>query len=748
MPAGRKHPPPRGSTGWAGVDPSGADVQAWIDGPEGAGNIALHLGPVGGPAGDGTEIIGIDVDAYGGKGGAGALAELTERAECELPPTWVSTARDDGVSGIRFYRAALPAGRVWVDQPAGTGAGIEMIHRGHRYAVVWPSEHPDGGTYHWWQPARNERRSDGSPWPVRTGTVPRVDWLPALPAAWVEVLSRPGEVIAGSAADHASTLAAVDAFRRSRTDGPAVLATGCPPVGAARARALAVLEPGRVSGEALHPTANGHLWELVSLGFEGHRGVREALAVHYGAFLAARGDVRGEGRDVAEAEWWRMVRGAVGKASTRPVPLTCDCEAGLFDPGRPPGGLSGGVAPDWWREGVAPDAGPFAGAATDTPTGDVESGVSSNGVLAGQVDPVEWLLGQLLSPAQVRVRPAPLPLVAGLLALDSVAWLVAAPGSYKSFVALDLAAAVAAGRPWLGRRTHQGPVIYLAAEGAGGLALRVRAHEHRHGEMSEDVRILPMPLQASAWDQWGALIEVCRRVKPALIVIDTQARVTVGMKENDNTDMGLFVDAAERLRASCDACVLVIHHTPKDGAGLRGASALVGAAGTVLELRKRDTGQAVLTAEKQKDMPDDSEINIALERVALGVDEVTGDALSSLAVLGAVGGSVVWSPDWSANLTENQAMLIGVMADLFPERGATKAEVKRAVMERLRPSDRKQMPKQSYDRAWDGVTGASEIFIQVKGTQRYVLGSLHTDTEDRPTASQVLSALGEWHAPE
>src|SRR4051794_16780235 len=41
--AAQKSPPPTGYTGWAGRDPSGADVQAWIDGREGALNIGLHI---------------------------------------------------------------------------------------------------------------------------------------------------------------------------------------------------------------------------------------------------------------------------------------------------------------------------------------------------------------------------------------------------------------------------------------------------------------------------------------------------------------------------------------------------------------------------------------------------------------------------------------------------------------------------------------------------------------------------------
>src|SRR5207248_1125721 len=47
--------------------------------------------------------------------------------------------------------------------------------------------------------------------------------------------------------------------------------------------------------------------------------------------------------------------------------------------------------------------------------------------------------------------------------------------SGKSFVALDWAFCIAAGVPWLGLATIAGPVVYIAAEGAGGMKKRLRA---------------------------------------------------------------------------------------------------------------------------------------------------------------------------------------------------------------------------------------------------------------------------------
>lgn len=311
LPARAKTPPPGGFTGWAGIDPSRADVQTWCDGPEAAGNVALRL-----PGG----AYGLDVDDYGGKHGGAALAAL-EAAHGPLPPTWVVSSRDDGVSGIRLFRAELEPGRRWRDEPAGHGAGIEAIHRGHRYAVVWPSVHPETGRKYMW------RRPDGI---VTDGTVPAPDDLPELPPAWVEALSELGEIRLGAVAGHDETMETVHGWREGDP---------CPIVATAYDRAMGGLSAG-AAGAALHPAMLAGVHEMVNLAHEGHAGVRRALAEHYAGHLAAR-EARGEGGGAA-AEWWRAVRGAIGKlpGGARAV---CDCglwsgEGLLFEPSGHTGG--------------------------------------------------------------------------------------------------------------------------------------------------------------------------------------------------------------------------------------------------------------------------------------------------------------------------------------------------------------------------------------------------------------------------
>jgi hypothetical protein len=669
LPAGAKSPPPHGYTGWAGVEPSGADVQAWVDGPQGAGNVALRL-----PEG----VYGLDVDAYGSKSGATALGALVYD-HGPLPPTWRVSARDDGVSGIRLYRAVLPPGRRWRDEPGGHGAGIEAIHVGHRYAVVWPSVHPDTGTVYRWYPPRDVDRGPYE-------GLPRPDELPELPPVWIEALSEPGEVATGEAAGHAETLDAVHSWPRGEP---------CTRTREAAGRALARLYEAR-DGAALHPAARDGVHELVRLGHEGHAAVRPELGRHFSTFVAVRTG-RGEDQGKAEAEWWRLVRGAVGKLAGRPRG-ECDCAL-----------LSG--------EGLTFEFGQSSNNSnTENSAGEsLESDDHRQGGEGGAGGLTADLRARLLSAAQVREIPAPRPLVEGLLSLDSESWMIAAPGAGKTFVALDIAGHVGVGKPWMGRPVHQGPVLYLVAEAIGGMGLRVRAWEQRNGPMA-GVTFCPVAVQIGREGHWAALVEVAAEIRPVMVVIDTQARVSVGIKENDNTDMGRVIEAVAQLRKATRACVLVLHHTARGGTDARGASVIDGAQDTELRLTRTSDNRIVLRTDKQRDGRDDVHIDLELLTCELdggGSSLVVGPPLTAVPVM-----------PWEIDPTDRKARILSVLHDQFSEHGGTASQVMSILRERGWTAD---YPKSTFYRFWNDLQREDKI-ERVAGTQRWILPE-HPRTE-------------------
>ncbi|WP_020385893.1 AAA family ATPase [Kribbella catacumbae] len=207
--------------------------------------------------------------------------------------------------------------------------------------------------------------------------------------------------------------------------------------------------------------------------------------------------------------------------------------------------------------------------------------------------------------------PEPIPLITATLFTDSTAWIVGKPGHGKSFVALDIAGCVGTGEAWQDRGVTQGLVLYVAAEGVSGMKRRVRAWEQSYGRKMTGVIWLPMAVQAGKPAEWRGLRELAADLKPAMIVLDTQARVTVGMEENAAKDMGEFIDALEKLRQATAACVLTVHHQGRSGDHMRGSTAMDGAATTVIRVEK-DEDVITVKNPKQKDVDEFEDIELKL----------------------------------------------------------------------------------------------------------------------------------------
>ena len=322
---------------------------------------------------------------------------------------------------------------------------------------------------------------------------------------------------------------------------------------------------------------------------------------------------------------------------------------------------------------------------------------------------VDALLAEMLSADELCERPAPTPLIKGLLNLDSLAWSIGAPGSKKSFVVLDMAARIARGLPWQRLRVTQGPVVLIAAEGAGGLSSRVRAWQKVYGSIggAEVFRVLPRPVQASDAVGWQVLVEACRRIRPVFVVLDTQARVTVGMEENSATDMGQFIEAAERIRQATGACVGVVHHTGRSGGDARGSSAIDGAQSTELKIVKQDGLTGVLRVEKQKDLEEREEMLLYFDRVVLGQD-LDGDEVSSLVLAeanefrrAAGPGEPEPAEQWRAPVESVRELVLRVLADHGESRGVTKSEARSIVVERFFGHVSDRLNKATWHSSWN-----------------------------------------------
>jgi hypothetical protein len=371
--------------------------------------------------------------------------------------------------------------------------------------------------------------------------------------------------------------------------------------------------------------------------------------------------------------------------------------------------------------------------------------------VSAPADAVEAMLAEMLTLGQLKDRPPPRPLIKGLLNLDSEAWLIGAPGCRKSFVALDMACHVAAGWPWQGLKVERGTVVLIAAEGAGGLGKRVRAWEATHGPLPDGVHVLPRPVQAGDRAAWAVLVEAAGRLLndgPGLVVLDTQARVTVGLDENDATDMGHYVLAVNAIKRRTGACVLTVHHTGRKGGDARGSSAIDGAQDTELKVEKVD-GEGLrgrLLVEKQKDLDERAPMDLVFTSVVVGVDE-DGEPVTSLALVsdpflvasGAGPGSLEderaasareadlqlsvllqQREPWETGYSGHQIRIIKILLHVGGSVGLTEDKVKSNLVEYFGP-----IARTSWSTAWRAVrelqSARGELLVVNVGGARYAV---------------------------
>jgi hypothetical protein len=228
--------------------------------------------------------------------------------------------------------------------------------------------------------------------------------------------------------------------------------------------------------------------------------------------------------------------------------------------------------------------------------------------------------------------------VRGLLGRRGLHVLYGDSGAGKSFIALDLAWALAAGKDWNGRKVNRTAVLYVCAEGEDGFKARVIAARQKHGDVGDWFAMLAVQITLGRHKtdnvDLGALgvatvVQAVAELREAtgaenvLVVLDTLARVASGNDENKVEDMMHFIGdrVSKGIQGPAECASLIVHHTNKNGV-IRGSTALYAAADLVLraECDKSKTPPArSLIAEKVKDGREGKICDYILEDVLLGV---------------------------------------------------------------------------------------------------------------------------------
>ena len=211
------------------------------------------------------------------------------------------------------------------------------------------------------------------------------------------------------------------------------------------------------------------------------------------------------------------------------------------------------------------------------------------------------------TPAELEDRPRRHQwLIDALWARQAVGIVGGEPKCGKSFLALDLAVAVAAGVPCLRRfaADQPGAVLLFAAEDAGHIVrARLEGIAKAAGARFETLDIAVIDIPALRLDHRAdrqRLVETVQRIRPRLVVLDPLVRLH-GVDENTVADVAPILGFLRDLQRRFATAILLVHHARKSGAtrpgqALRGSSELHAWGDSNLYLKRRDR-QILMTVE-------------------------------------------------------------------------------------------------------------------------------------------------------
>ncbi|MEX2227567.1 MAG: AAA family ATPase [Dehalococcoidia bacterium] len=205
------------------------------------------------------------------------------------------------------------------------------------------------------------------------------------------------------------------------------------------------------------------------------------------------------------------------------------------------------------------------------------------------IEPIDGDRGFAAVPLQAFLAEAPDRidwLVEPLIPRGGMVALVGKPASGKTWLALDLAIAIASGRPWL--RKYQviaGPVLLIDEESPAAI-LKARLELLIRGAGLEGAAL---PIEVASKEGLNLsngrcvddLKEVIARIRPALVVIDAFAEVH-RESENSADEVAKIFNRLRAAGRSCDPAFVVLHHNRKDGGTFRGSSHIEATLDTML----------------------------------------------------------------------------------------------------------------------------------------------------------------------
>jgi len=237
----------------------------------------------------------------------------------------------------------------------------------------------------------------------------------------------------------------------------------------------------------------------------------------------------------------------------------------------------------------------------------------------------------------VETQDGPRWLVEPLWARSGVGILGGAPKCCKSWLALEMALAVASATPCLGAFDVHDPgtvLVYMAEDAAPVVKARLSGIcRHRGLDLAElPVHLITAPaLRLDRADDQVRLRAAIAKYAPRLLVLDPFVRLH-RIDENDAGQVSALLGYLREVQRALDVAVVVVHHARKNGAGtqagqsLRGSGDFFAWADSLLYLR-RHRGRLLLSVE-HRGAPAPEPIGLALagdDDVHLQVDAADSD---------------------------------------------------------------------------------------------------------------------------
>jgi hypothetical protein len=199
--------------------------------------------------------------------------------------------------------------------------------------------------------------------------------------------------------------------------------------------------------------------------------------------------------------------------------------------------------------------------------------------------------------------------------------LYSAPKVGKSLLMLELAAAVATGRPVLGTTPERRHVLYVDFENdpVGDIRTRLQDMDHQPEQLAGWLHYLSFPTLSALDSESGSLqlLAAVNHYQAEVVFIDTVSRSVKGEENENDTWLNFYRHTGLKLKQAGVALMRLDHSGKDETKGQRGGSAKVGDVDAVWRMKRLtgDDGEAfLLTCEAHRFQLDSGSDEVVLDR--------------------------------------------------------------------------------------------------------------------------------------